>query len=156
MDVIEIHDVNLMGEYERVDCKDEFDDTSHTINFILPGKYFKRLITDIKASTIEFNIEQCSPTDYLEFNYTSTNNKTRSRYIATNAEKIAFRSSLQEGDTLCVSVCVGDIKPIAATHISNFIQLFVDEGKKFKTRSVLDDETIELITLNEIINSTGL
>lgn len=149
--IIEIHDINLMGEYERVECKEEFNDSSHMINFVLPGKSFKRVITDIKASTQEFNIEQCGPDDCLEFNYVSTNCKTTSRRIMSDSDEICLHSDLGKDDTLCVSIRVGDIKPIAAAHISKTIQIFVDENKKFMTRSTLDEGTIEILTLNEII-----
>ncbi len=50
IDIDETHKIELIGEYDHFDhLKDQFDDNDYRIKFNLPGKYFKKTISDIKS-----------------------------------------------------------------------------------------------------------
>jgi hypothetical protein len=60
---------------------------------------------------------------------------------------------MRPNETVRVDLKVEYIKPIASSHISDNIRIYVDENKKLLTKAYIDDDAIEIKTLTEIIKS---
>ena len=57
IDIDENHKIELIGEYDHLDSiREKFDDQDYRIKFNLPGKYFKKTISDIKSFSDQLTI----------------------------------------------------------------------------------------------------
>ena len=65
---------------------------------------------------------------------------------------INFISKLNDDDSFRVDIMVDYIKPISQAQISDMVDIFVDENREFMTRSIIEDGTIEIKTLTEIVD----
>lgn len=148
----ENHTIDLIGQYDHLDNEHEFINEDYTIKFEWPGKYFRKTIGDIKSISTQLSISQEDNTSPLKICYTSANKKIHSEHIVKNADKIKFQSKLRDNDSFRVDVKVDYIKPISSAHIADDIIIMVDENKKFMTKAYIDNGTIEIKTLTEIID----
>jgi len=152
MQIDEIHTVGLIGQYEHIEDEAEFMDENYTIQFKYPSKYFRKIIADIKTMSSRMCITQETSDDQLEIGYRSKNKKIRSKHTARDPSRISLTSKLRPGETFRVDVKVDYIKPISSAQIADEIWLLVDENKRIMTKALIDDETIEIKTLTEIID----
>lgn len=148
----ETHTIDLIGQYDHMINESEFLDENYMINFEWPGKYLKKTINDIKSMSTQVSLRQDNKNAPLEILYNSLNKKIHSKHIVTNNEKIKFNSRLDDGDNFRIDIKVDYIRPISTAHISDDIMIFADENKKFMTKAYIDNKTIEIKTLTEIID----
>lgn len=153
ININETHTVRLIGNYKRMSNEDEFLDTDYMIKFMYPSKYFKKTISDIKTMSSRLCIIQESSEDPLEIEYRSDNKKVQSRHIAKSSSKIKLESHLDPDDSFRVDIVVDYIKPISNAQIADDVYILVDENKKLMTCSYIDDGTIEIKTLTQIIDN---
>jgi hypothetical protein len=148
----ETHTIDLIGQYDHMDNEHEFIDEDYMVKFEWPGKYFRKTINDIKSASSQISISQEDCDAPMEIGYTSANKKIRSKHIVKNPEKIKFISCLDGDSSFRVDVKIDYIKPISSAHIADEIMIMVDENKKFMTKAFIDNKTIEIKTLTEIID----
>ncbi len=128
-------------------------DEDYTIQFKYPKQIFLgKTIADIKTMTSRMCITQETSDDQLEIGYRSKNKKTRSKHTARDPSRISLTSKLCPGETFRVDVMVQYIKPISSAQVADDIWLLVDENKLIMTKALIDDGTIEIKTLTEIID----
>jgi hypothetical protein len=152
LQIDEHHVIDLIGSYTKVENEEQFINEDYAINFTLPGRYFRKMITDIKNMSGQMSIIQDGPEEFLKFGYISTNRKIQTNHIVTNTDKIKLVSKLTESDTFRVDLMISNIKPISSAHIAEEITILVDEGKALMTKALIDNNTIEIKTLTEIID----
>lgn len=149
----ETHGIDLVGQYNKMENESEFIDENYTIQFTWPGKYFRKTINDIKSISTQLSITQEDAESPLGFCYTSVNKKIHSQHIVKNPDKIKLISKLSDSDSFRVDVKIDYIKPISSSHIADEITIMVDENKHFMTKAIIDNGTIEIKTLTEIIDT---
>jgi hypothetical protein len=150
LDIHELHNVDLISEYnntlsEALFMRDVFD-----IKFTLPAKYFKKMIMDVKTFSNELTIKQESFDDDLQFEYTSEDKKIKSFHIVKNPEKIKFVSNLTEEDTFRISVLNDHIKPISSCVISDNIDFIMLNNEPILGLLYIENEPIEIRVLTNI------
>jgi hypothetical protein len=148
----EEHTIDFIDAYKRMTNEDQFKTKDYTINFTLPGKYFRKTVGDIKTMSKELSIQQDTNINPLEFTYVSHNRKIRSTHVVKNNKKIKFHSNLKEGESFRISVKISYLKPITSAIWADNITIHVDENKRFMTQAFIDNNTIEIKTLTEIID----
>jgi len=148
----ESHTIDVVGQYNHMEDEEEFINEDYMIQFTLPGKYFRKTINDIKTMSHQLSIQQEDSDAPLEFGYNSPNKKIRSHHTFKNPDKVNFISNLDDESSFRVDIKVDYIKPIASAHIADKITIFVDENRKFMTKAYIDNGTIEIKTLTEIID----
>jgi hypothetical protein len=149
----EEHLIDLVGDHPHMENEEEFISEDYMINFTLPGRYFKKSINDIKAIACNMSVQQIDKDQPLEFGYVSDNKKIRCRNIIRNTNKVKFESRLKANDTFRIDIKVDHIKPISSAHITDDIMIFVDENKKFMTKALIDNGTVEIKTLTDLIRN---
>lgn len=152
MQIDEIHNIDLIGTYDRLDNEEEFNNENYMIQFEWPSKYFRKTINDIKTFGPQLSIIQNDKSSQLMFEYTSLNKKTYSKHAVKNPAKIKLKSKLVGDDSFRVDIKVDHIKPISSAHIADNVMILVDEQRQFMTKAYLDQGTIEIKTLTSIIN----
>ncbi len=148
----EKHTIDVIGDYDRMSNEETFLDNNYMLDFTWPGKYFRKTISDIKSMSGRMSIVQNDCEAPLEFEYVSINRKIQSKHIVKNPKKINFHSRLDAESSFRVDIKIEHIRPVSAAHIADNVIICVDEHKKLMTKAYLDDETIEIKTLTQIIN----
>lgn len=148
----EIHTIDLIGQYNKMENEEDFIDEGYTIKFQLPSKYFKKTIGDIKTMSSQLSITQEDMESPLVFEYLTPNKKIQSKHTVKDSNKIKLVSELSSGESFRVDVKIDYIKPISAAQIADEVIIMTDENKAFMTKAYIDNEAIEIKTLTEIID----
>jgi hypothetical protein len=148
----EMHTIDLVGQYDKMENESDFVDEDYMIKFQFPSKYFRKTINDIKTMSSQLSITQEDAESSLVFEYLTNNKKIQSKHTVKDNNKIKLVSELAAGDSFRVDVKIDYIKPISAAQIADEVTILVDENKAFMTKAYIDNETIEIKTLTEIID----
>jgi hypothetical protein len=153
MQIDEIHTIDLITPNYKMENEIEFVDEDYTIKFELPSKYFRKTINDIKTMSTELSITQEDKDSSLIFEYLTPNKKIQSKHTVKNNEKIKLQSNLTEDcESFRVDIKIDYLKPIASSQIADDVIILVDENKFLMTKSYIDNKTVEIKTLTEIID----
>jgi hypothetical protein len=153
IDIEEIHKIELIGEYDRMENEKDFEDEDYAIKFKLPGKYFKKMISDIKSFSDVATIKQEGPDDPLMFEYIKCDKKIKSTNIVKNSKAICLQSNLNEDDTFRTSFKVEYVKPISSAVLADNIEIYTDENKPLMFIAHLDGKAVEMRILTDIIDN---
>jgi hypothetical protein len=156
IEIDESHRIELIGEYDKISNEPQFIDDDYTIKFELPGRYFKKMISDIRAFSDQITIRQDGPDEPLVFEYIKTDKKIKSYHIVRNNNTIKFKSSLGEDDTFRVSFKIDYVKPISSALLSENIIIYAHENKPLMFSILMDKGTVELKILTEIIDDRNV
>lgn len=153
MQIDEIHTIDLIIPNYKMENEIEFVDENYNIKFELPSKYFRKTINDIKTMSTELSITQEDINSPLIFEYLTPNKKIQSKHTVKNNEKIKLQSNLSEdSESFRVDIKIDYLKPIASSQIAEEVVILVDENKYLMTKSYIDNKTVEIKTLTEIID----
>lgn len=141
--------INLIDKVPEFKNEEEFLDTDYTLKFELPGKYFKKMLTNIKLFSEELSIRQDAQNEPLMFEYQDKEKKIKSKNIVKNSKKIKLQSNLKD-DTFLVKVNLDYIKPISSALASENITIWAHEKKPLVTSVSLDNGTVEIKILTDI------
>ena len=150
--VNENHTIDLIGIYNKMENENEFIDENYTIKLDLPGKYFKKIINDIKFMSNELSIYQNTVDSPLVMGYINSDRKIRSEHFIKNNAKIKLKSYLPENKSFRANLKIDYIKPISSSQLSENIQWFIDENKGSMIKAIIDNGTIEIKIITEIID----
>jgi hypothetical protein len=152
IEIDESHRIELIGEYNKISNEDQFNDTEYTIKFELPGRYFKKMISDIRGFTDQVTIRQDGPDEPLIFEYMKNDKKIQSYNIVRNNKTIKFQSKLTGDDTFRVSFKIDYVKPISSALLSENIIIYAHENKPLMFVIAMDKDVVDLCILTEIID----
>jgi hypothetical protein len=153
LDIDDTHKIELLGEYNITEDNDKFEDNDYTIKFRLPGRYFKKMISDIKSFSNQITIKQDSVDDPLMFEYVKDDKKIKSLHIVKNSETVRLKSTLKDDDTFRTSFKIDYVKPISSALLSEHIDIYADENKPLMFITHMDNGTVELKILTDIIDN---
>ncbi len=157
MSINQIHTIDLIDHntYDHLNAnsnqlEEEFIDEDYTINFEYPGKFFKKTINDINSNSEHISFVQNDMYSYMCIKYVSFNKKTHSEHQMKDPKKIKFVSKLKNDENFIVKLKVELLKPVSAVYNDNDVKIYIDENKKFMTKSTLDNGAIEIKTTTDI------
>jgi hypothetical protein len=154
IEIDESHKVELIGDYKKIENEERFTcDNEYQIKFNLPGKYFKKMISDIRTFSDEITIRKDSELDPLIFEYSKGDKKIISYHIVQNTKNIKLVSKLQSNESFRVSFKIDYVKPISSAMLSENITIFAHENKPLLFYINMDKNAIELKILTEIIDN---
>jgi hypothetical protein len=152
MEIDESHKIELIGEYQKIDNEDMFLDSDYPVKFELPGRYFKKMISDIRAFSDQITIRQDSVDEPLVFEYTTQDKKINSENIVRNNKLIKFESNIRDDDTFRTSFKIDYVKPISSALLSENITIYAHERKPLMFLVNMDNDAIDLRILTKIID----
>lgn len=152
IEIDESHRIELIGEYDKISNEEQFNDIDYTIKFELPGRYFKKMISDIRAFSDQVTIRQDGEHEPLIFEYIKHDKKIKSYHVVRNNKTINFHSKLKNDDTFRVSFKIDYVKPISSALLSENIIIYAHESKPLMFSILMDKSTVELKILTEIID----
>lgn len=156
IDIEESHTIELIGDYEKIDNDDQFLDENYAIKFKLPGKYFKKMISDIKTFSDQVAIKQDGFEEPLMFEYDKYDKKIKSFHTIKNSKMISLQSKLKDDDTFRTSFKIEYVKPISSALLSENIEVYADENKPLMFILQMDGGAIEVRILTDIINERDI
>lgn len=156
IEIDESHRIELIGKYDKINNEKYFIDNDYTIKFELPGRYFKKMISDIRAFSDQITIRQDGPDEPLIFEYMKTDKKIKSYHIVRNNSAIKFTSNLNEDDTFRVSFKIDYVKPISSALLSENIIIYAHENKPLMFSIIMDKSTVELKIITEIVDDRNV
>ena len=149
----EIHKIDLIGDYNRVEDDSKFLDEDYAIKFKLPGKYFKKIISDIRTFSDQATIRQDGMEEPLMFEFIKHDKKIKSLHMAKNSKSISLVSKIKEDETFRTSFKVDYIKPISSAVLADNIEIYADENKPLMFIIQMDNNAIEMKILTDIIDN---
>jgi hypothetical protein len=152
IEIDESHRIELIGEYDKLTNENKFTDEDYTLKFTLPGRYFKKMISDIRAFSDQITIRQDGPNEPLIFEYIKNDKKIKSHHIVRNNKTINFTSKLTEDDSFRVGFKIDYVRPISSSLLSENITIYAHENKPLMFSILMDKDTVELKILTEIID----
>ena len=153
MEIDESHKIELIGDYKKLEDESLFNNSNdYQIKFELPGKYFKKMISDIKTFSDEITIQKDSEQDLLRFEYATHDKKIISYHVVKNIKNINLSTNLQNNNSFRVSFKIDYVKPISSALLSENIIIYIHENKPILFNIHMDKKTIELKILTEIID----
>ena len=153
LEIDEEHTINLIGNYDNMKDKTEeefLSEDEYPISFVLTGKYFKKMISDIKGFGERLIIKQDSPEDPLEFAYQKRNGSVKGSNICRNKKKVKFKSKLKENESFRTEVFIEYIKPLSSAILADEITIYAHETKPLLLIAKVD--AIEVRVLTDVIN----
>jgi hypothetical protein len=148
----EVHTIELVGLTNPLLDESPFNTDAYAIQFELPGRAFRKMMTDINAISKQMWIKMDDPEAEMEFGYISGNRKIKSRHVVKDKNKIKLSSTMKADESFRIDLKVDYVKTISSAHIAEYITIMCDEKKPFTTRAYIDDRTIEIRTITEIID----
>lgn len=142
----------MIGEYDKTSNDAKFVDEDYKIKFKLSGKYFKKMISDVKTFSDILNIRQDDKDDNLMMEYIKHDKKVKSLHIMKNSAAIDLRSTLTKDETFRTSVKIDYIKPLSSALLADNIEIYADEVKPLKFIIDLNDKCIQIVILTDIID----
>lgn len=155
IDIEETHKIELIGEYDKTINDERFLDEDYAIKFKLFGKYFKKMISDIKKFSDVITIRKDSKEDNLIFEYIKHDKKIKSNHIIKNNDSISLQDNLVDDDSFRTSFKIDYVKPISGALLNETIKIYADENKPLKFLIQMD-EIVQVTILTEIIDDRGV
>ena len=156
IEIDESHRVELIGDYDKIHNEIQFLDEDYTIKFELPGRYFKKMISDIRTFSDYVTIRQDGINEPLIFEYQKSDKKIKSHHIVRNNNLINFKSGLAAGDSFRVSFKIDYVKPISSALLVENITIYAHENKPLIFSVSMDNGTISLKILTDLIDERSI
>ena len=152
IEIDESHKIELISDYELINDEHVFTDYDYTIKFELPGKYFKKMMSDVRSFSDIITIRQDSFDSALVFEYIKNDKKIKSYHWVKNKDKIKLESKLGPDDNFRISFKIDYVKPISAALLSDTIKIYAHENKPLLFVMYMDGKAVEIRVLTEIID----
>lgn len=153
------NDVNI-PEYFEIDVMDDEKlgdmifrppTEPYPLNFELPGKYFKKLISDAKNFNKQWTISKIEPGD-LKFEVKSQNGEVKGSIIPRH-DSIKLRFTPESpNDIFMVSVYVDYIKPTSSSMLSDVINIHAAKNRDLLISCDMDNGAITVDVLVKIVD----
>jgi hypothetical protein len=151
-EIDQLHKIELIGDYNKMVNEPMFLDEDYTIKFELTGRYFKKMISDIRTFSDQITIRQDGEDKPLIFEYQKADKKIKSYHIVRNKKNIKFTSKLKGDETFRVSFKIDYVKSASSALLSENITIYAHENKPLMFAMHMDNDTVELKILTDIID----
>lgn len=153
-DIPEYYDIDILQDIPFVNQFENVFDESipYPLQFKLPGKYFKRTISDVKLFDEQWTITMMGNLGNLMFTFRSVNGQVRARNVPKDVKKVIEVNELKADELFNVSVFAADLKPTSAAQLSEIIHFKAAKDRQLWIWKDLDDGAIFVDVLVDIIN----
>lgn len=141
-----------IDEYREIDLiqsttetnNTSFDNSDYPIKFVLPSKYFKKLVNDICSFSDTLTINKIGSCP-LTFSYTSKDKTVKSNHIVQDPAAIKLVGLVADDDIFSSSIQVDYIKPLSSSLLSDHISISADIHKNMIFKIDVDGNTIQIL-----------
>lgn len=142
MKIDEVHEVKLIvPTADNVVLLDDFDTDIYPIQFEMPCKFFKKLITDSALFSDTISIRKVGKGE-LTFSHLTEDKMIKSQHIVKDEKVIKLMSSIEDEKTFLVSIKLDYIKPLADALIADMIEVCAHQEKRIIFTGSLDNNSV--------------
>jgi hypothetical protein len=152
VDIDENYKIELIGDYDKSSNENKFVDEDYMLKFKLTGKYFKKMISDIKKFSDTVTIKKDGPNEFLTFEFIGSDKKIKIDRICKNAKSISLVDNLGENDTFRTAFKIDYVSPVSTSFSDETIEIYADETKPLKF-IINMDQAIQITILTNILDS---
>ena len=131
--------------------KDLFRDQPYSLEFHLPGKYFKKMISDTKQFDKQWTIEKYGEAN-LMFTYKLGNGQVKATIVPKNVKDIGLKSTVTKDEIFSVSIYVDTIKPTSSSQLADVIHIKASKDRALCIWADLDEKAVVVNTLIDIVD----
>ncbi len=149
----EYHTIYLINDIANIDDNiiSKLNYNQYPLSFTLPSRYFKKVINDISKFSKDFTIERRKGI-ILSFPYDSNAKTIDVEHIFNNEELFNIKCSLNDSDYISTTVRIEYIQSMAASLLSEEINIFVDKQDMMVFKASIDNNTFELLLAVKIVS----
>jgi hypothetical protein len=149
----EYHTISLLESSNNNDMTDiaSIPYASYPLSFVLPSKYFKKVISDISHFGKDFTVEHRAGVP-LAFPYDSNSKTIDVNHVFTNADMFKINCSLDENEFISTTVRIEYIQSLATSLLSDKISVFVDKENMMVFKATIDNSTFTLLLAVKIVS----
>lgn len=153
VDIDENYKIELIGDYDKSNNEEKFIDDDYMLKFKLTGKYFKKMISDIKKFSDTVTIKKEGPNEFLTFEFIGSDKKIKSERICKNTKSIELVDKLSDdgNDTFRTAFKIDYVSPVSTSFADETIEIYADENKPLKF-IINMDEAIKITILTNILD----
>lgn len=129
-----------------------FQESVYDIEFKLPGKYLRKMISDTKQFDKQITFEKLGSGN-LTFLYKTTNGQVKAKLVPANLTSIALVSNIAPNEIFSVSVFIDNIRPTSTNQLADEIHIKASKNKPLWLWADLDENTIRIDILVKIIDN---
>ena len=124
------------------------------IYFKLPGREFKKMISDIKmfSSTVTLYKSSNNDDDKLTMQYIGSSKRTVSNKYFLDKNAIYLKNNISQGRSYRVSFEIDNIKPISSSFLTEVIEIYSKENMPILIRIIMNDKAFDVKILSNIIS----
>ncbi len=151
--VREFHKISLIEESSILseNIIDRLSYDSYPLQFTLPSKYFKKVVSDISRFSKDFTIER-RPGVLLSFPYDSSSKTVDCENIFTNKELFKIETTLSPDEFMSVTVRIEYIQSIASALLSDSLQIYVHPEDMLCLRTDIDNGLFTMVLAIKIVS----
>lgn len=128
------------------------DPVPYALEFKLPGKYFKKMISDTKQFDKQWTIEKYGDAGNLMFTYKSGNGQVKATVVPKSLKDIGLKSMVKLNEIFSVSVYIDTIKPTSSSQLAEVIHIKASKDRPLWIWAELDDKAIMVNVLIQIVD----
>jgi hypothetical protein len=125
--------------------------STYPLSFVLPSKYFKKVIGDISKFSKDFTVERRAGVP-LAFPYDSNSKTIDVNHVFTRAEMFKVNSSLAENEFISTTVRIEYIQSLATALLSDVINVYIDHENMMVFKTTIDEEAFTLLLAVKIVS----
>jgi hypothetical protein len=151
--VKEYHTISLLESSNSVDdnAVNSLPYQSYPLSFVLPSKYFKKVIGDISKFSKDFTVERRAGAP-LSFPYDSNSKTIDVNHVFTRAELFKIKSTLAPNELISTTVRIEYIQSLATALLSDAIDVYVDHENMMVFKTTIDEEAFTLLLAVKIVS----
>lgn len=123
----------------------------YPLSFVLPSKYFKKVIGDISKFSKDFTVERRAGAP-LSFPYDSNSKTIDVNHVFTRAEIFKIKSTLAPNELISTTVRIEYIQSLATALLSETINIYVDRESMMVFKTTIDEEAFTLLLAVKIVS----
>lgn len=149
LNIDEYREVSLI-QAPDVTHYESFDDSDYPIKFTLPGKYFKKIVSDVSLFTNTFTINKIGHSP-LAFMYASDDKTIKSKHIVQSPESIDLVSTVAEDGIFSSSVQIDYIKPLSSSILSEKISISAHTHSNIIFKADIDADVVRALVSTDTV-----
>lgn len=145
-------DIFIDPEIQQPLPVDLFREQQYMLEFNLPGKYFKKMISDTKQFDKQWTIEKYGGGGNLMFSYKSSNGQVKATIVPKSTTDIGLKSLVAGEDIFSVSVYIDTIKPTSSSQLADSVHIKANKDRALCIWANLDEKAVIVNTLVDIVD----
>jgi hypothetical protein len=151
MKIDEYRDLDLI-DVGNIPPNVTIDDSKYQIKFVLPSRFFKKMICDISSFTDVLTFEKAGRAGPLSYTYINVDQTLRNKHVVKDPNHIKMECNMEESDIFGTTIILDYVKALSGSLISENIKISADTNHEMIFQSVINDGDITVKIMTTTVN----